>query len=652
MEACPDIRTTLAQVALGLTPPIIRESLLDNVHFREEFGFQRDPLIVFDGSGPSFQRSELIDAIRQALSGESKQKVIDTNGKDWYLTIAEEKNQSTTLTIADKDHRFSLRPHVTLSPSREVRLNSVKKIASDFNLPVGTRDEWCDIVSNRALADEEIDEFYNDFCDTPIHISRSIHDEFNDGKVSISSLVPRSRRYYDRLVGVYHGYGTIGEYAAGTGRQFLEELSSWQPYEGFLYGLLLSSHPSLTARMSVEHLGSEELARAFGHLEKCGDRISQLGAIEVGLRVLPDRPDIELPLVRLIKLIRNDDPETSGSGFKLLSALFLLVDGELSRTRLLSEQPPFYRRLAALSQTALICRQFENSDNAINSFSEWAAKSRGGRHYLQSLVDMRLEPRWYPNFSEASQIKAHFYGRIVIAASNYEQNIRGNEIHDLILGEGLGSIHSLSEIPRVFLPGPLEGAENSSYLMPTELSEAIKAQLSVKSVGLSSFTALLNFAPMYHVDLDKEELAARVRDLGSVLLAEVSGRSQLLYVLFGLASVAAVTRNLHLADELLIFARRCRQDPQYRFSVEEVLGTVLVAAASRENLNDWIEFVGSFLTELAFGELENDDWEVLYTHMQYLCHAVPELWASCSRADAALKSLGGYSGSTLIVDGE
>ncbi len=650
MITSTDIRTALAQVALGLTPPLIRESLLDNVHFREEFGFKRDSLIVFNDSGPSIQRSELIDAVRQAFSGESEQKVIDTNGKDWHLTIVQEKNQPTTLTITNNELRFSLLPYVTLSPSREVRLKSVKKIASDFNLPANTRDEWCSIVSNRALSDEEIDEFFNDFCDTPIHYSRSIHDEFSNGKISVSSLVPRSRRYYDRLVGVYDGCGSIGEYAAGPGKQFFEQLSSWQPYEGFLYGLLLSSHPTLTARVSVEHLGGEELALAFEHLEKSGDRISQLGAIEVGLRVLPDRPDIQPPLVRLIKQIRNDDPEASGSGFRLLSALFLLVDGELSRSRLLSEQPPFYRRLAALSQTALICRQFESADNAIDSFSEWAAKSRGGRHYLQSLADMRLEPRWYPNYSEASQIKANFYGRIVIAASSCEENIRGDELYDLILGEELGSIHSFSEVPRAYLPGPLEGAESSSYIMPKELSEAIKAQLSVKSVGLSSFTALLNFAPMFHVDLDKEELAARVRDLGSVLFAKVSDRSQLLYVLFGLASVAAVTRNPYLADELLNLARKSRQDPHYRFSVEEVLGIVLVASASRENLNDWIEFVGSFLTELAFSELKNDDWEVLYTHLQFLCHAVPELWASCSRADAALKSLGGYLGSAHIVD--
>jgi hypothetical protein len=65
----------------------------------------------------------------------------------------------------------------------------------------------------------------------------------------------------------------------------------------------------------------------------------------------------------------------------------------------------------------------------------------------------------------------------------------------------------------------------------------------------------------------------------------------------------------------------------------------LVAAASRADLNDWREFAGDWLTELAFGELEGDEGNVLHSYLQCLCHAVPELWVSCSRADAALKAV-------------
>ena len=82
-----------------------------------------------------------------------------------------------------------------------------------------------------------------------------------------------------------------------------------------------------------------------------------MGAIEVGLRVLPSRPELEESLIRLIEQIRDENVEGPASTFKLLSSLFCFVDGELARTRLFSDTPPFYRRLAAMSQAALIHRQ-------------------------------------------------------------------------------------------------------------------------------------------------------------------------------------------------------------------------------------------------------------------------------------------------------
>ena len=158
----------------------------------------------------------------------------------------------------------------------------------------------------------------------------------------------------------------------------------------------------MTAAINVDHLSSEDLVNAYDFLEKHGDRISQLGAIDVGLRILPFNPDIEPSLNRLIKQIRDDCVNGEASGFKLLSALFILVDGELSRMRLFSAEPPFYRRLAALSQAALIHRQLLNSGFGGSRFCEWVLSNRGSNYYLQSLIDMRIEPRWNPDLAVAS----------------------------------------------------------------------------------------------------------------------------------------------------------------------------------------------------------------------------------------------------------
>ncbi len=645
MTDSPHIRSAVAQGLLELAPPLIRMSLLKDDQFRDEFGFKRDPVLAFDDSGSSIERSKLYGAIRQALSGKSASKVSDTEGRDWMLTVERGESQSVILEISHNRHQIQLLPHATLSPDKIIRLRTVDDISHSFNLPTSARNRWRKLTSERALYDDEVDEFYVDFCDTPIHIERSIHSEIRKGKGSASSLVPRSKRYYDRMVGAYDDSASISDYAVGRGRQFFEQLSAWRPYDGFLFSLLLSSHSALTAEISVEHLEREDLVRAFDFLEARGDRISQLGAIEIGLRVLPEIPEIQPAITRLIEQLRDDDVDGSESGFKLLSALFFLVDGELSKIRLLSAQPPFYRRLASLSQAALICRQFVDSGVAIDPFCDWVASSRGVDYwhfYFQSFVDMRLEPRWCPDFAVPTQIKANFLGRIIDVAMYFKEKIQGTELHDLVLGSGSDSLLSLIEFPGAFFPGPLEGGENISSPVPDFLSEAIEAQLRAEEVGLSSFVGLVNFAPICRIKSDQSELAAKVLKMGRYRLADIEEKSQLLTVLTGLASVAAVTRSRVLADELRILMRKYRREAQYTLSIEEAMRVYLAAAASRADLEEWKEYVGDCLTELAFGELEGDDRDMLHMYLQYLCHAVPELWGSCSRADAVLKALRGY----------
>lgn len=636
MTNSPYVRAALAQAALELAPPLIRKTLIEDADFREEYGFTADAVLSFGDSGVSTQRLDLLNAIRTLFSGKAETKVTDTKGRKWKLKNMSGEGDLPKLTLSRGKQRLILPDFCALSPDRTTRLRSLDEAASDVNLPSSARDRWRDVLAERALEDDELDAYHSEFRDTPIHMARSIRSEIVGGESSISSLVPPSRKYFERLVGAYDGSATIRDYAADSGRTVYDQLSAWRPYEGFLSSLFLSSHSSLTAEINVDQLSGEDLVRALDFLEKHGDRISQLGAIEVGLRVLPSRPEIETILIRLIKQIRDDDVTSQASGFKLLSALFVLVDGELSRTRLLSAEPPFYRRLAALSQAALIHRQLVNSGVDIDPFCEWAFSHRAGQFYLQSLTDMRTEPRWSPDLVAASQIKSDFFGRIMIAAKNYEQNIKGSELSDLVLGTKLGSLHSLSDFFHPYLPGPLEGAEETQNILPSEIAETIETQLGAEEVGPSSFIALVNSALIFRVGADQAELAAKVLKIGSYRLANIEDRSQLLAVLNGLATVAAVARSRSLADELRILVRRYRRDAEYALSIEEATRICLVATASRLELKDWREFAGDWLTELAFSDLEDDDGKVLHSHLQCLCHAVPELWVSCGRADAAL----------------
>ena len=260
---------------------------------------------------------------------------------------------------------------------------------------------------------------------------------------------------------------------------------------------------------------------------------------------------------------------------------------------------------------------------------------------MQSLADMRLEPRWDPDLAVASQMKAKFFGRIMISAKDYEQNIAGSHIYDLVFGDDARSLQSLGGFPGPWLPGPLEGTEGTHPNLPpevaeAEIAEAIETQLRANEVGPSSFIALVNFASIFPISTDQAELATKALKRTNHRLPNIENKLQLVTILNGLATVAAVTRSPTLADQLRILVRRYRHDAEYALSIQEVITICLVAAASRSDLSEWTEFVGDWLTEFAFGDLKNEEGQVFCSSLKWLCHAVPELWVSCGRADAAL----------------
>ena len=234
----PYVRSALAKMALELAPPLIRDTLLEESGFREEYGFITDPILSFTNSGVSFQRSSLYDAVRKVLSGAEEKKVTNTKGQKWRLKNISKKGEWPHFVLSRGKQCLPLRTFMPLSPDKATRLRFLDEAASDVNLPTSASDTWRNILSERALEDDEVDTLHSEFLDTPVSKTRSISRDIKAGQVSISSLISSSHRYFARLVGEYDGSASIQGYASGSGRKLFEQLSAWRPYDGFLYSPL------------------------------------------------------------------------------------------------------------------------------------------------------------------------------------------------------------------------------------------------------------------------------------------------------------------------------------------------------------------------------------------------------------------------------
>ena len=219
------VRSEIARRVLELWPPLIRKSLLDESEFRQEYGLRSQTAISFGDSRVWIHSSELFDSIRNIFSGASERNVSDTNGVVWTLRDEADRGELPKLVLSSAGKQLVPPNFAVLSTDSAIRLRSLDEAAFDVNLIASARDAWRHILTERALEDDEVGSYYSDCRDTPVHVMRSIHDEIRTGQSSVLSLVPRSRKYYERLVGTYDGSVSIGEYAAGSGRTLVKQLA-------------------------------------------------------------------------------------------------------------------------------------------------------------------------------------------------------------------------------------------------------------------------------------------------------------------------------------------------------------------------------------------------------------------------------------------
>ena len=633
------LKSAMALVALKYIPPMISKSLIEDVTFRNEFKLQEDVILQFDNSNVAFKRDDLFNAVRCVLAGASWKQVVDIEEKKWRIKNISQEKESALLAMIHGDQHFILPYLEILSPENTKRLHALEEASLKLYLPIKIRNKWQEIFKNDLPKDYEIDVYLRDINNLPSAKAQLIKKEFNNGQYNISTLVPPSHDYFENLIGIYTGSTSIQDYIIEEGKIFLDQFSYLKPFDSFLFSLLLSSHSSITTEIKTDQMSSEDIEQSFKFLINNGDRISQLGAIEIGLGILPSQPMIEPLLIQLIKQIRDEDINKQYSGCKLLSALFILVDGELSRIQLFKSNPPFYRRLASLTQAALIQRQIVNSPINVDQFYKNVFEIYGFQFYIQSLVDMRLEPFWNPYLSTASQFKTEFISRIIISALKQEQNIKDSSLHNLILGKEPESLQSKLNSFSSFLPGPLGIINKSLPDMPSKFSNAITESLVEKIIEPKSFTPLINFALIYPISEDHVEMAVKALIRGNYRFVNLENRDQLLSLLNGLATVAAVTRSKTLSTELKYVFRQYRNNSRYSLSIKEIMFIYLTTAASFSDLNEWRNFIGDCMTELAFSDLRGNEGEDLYSTLQCLCQIDHGLWFSCGKANAALLAL-------------
>ncbi len=623
---------------LEMTSPLVQDDLLADSAFRDTYGLSSAVMLSFAGGEVSVSRSELYSAIRAVLSGRTGVAVLDTKKRKWDLLLEPSRACVPTLVVAHGDRRIVLAQYRLLSPVASTRIHVLDEIIEDVRL--STHERWMQLASDRAFTDNEMDEFDDDVRDTPASVARLIRQEIAHGQVSVATVVPTRPRYYARLVGRYDAAALISDHCSERTAGLLRNLCAWRPPHGVLEALMLSCSKIAIRCIDIESLDHSVITRLFTYFDEHGDRLSQTGAVELALRVLPKFPHIERHILSMVRQIRDDDDDSGESDYGLIVGLFRVIDGELARRGTLACSRPYYRRFAALVQSTVVAREVRAGRIERSGFMKWLWRLPNTRYLLQNYVDMRLEPRWSPVLFDAQGLKSACIGRIMASVDECVENLQSDSLHDVLLEGGDGSVFELFRLSVACLPtypGPLSAGADSFGPMPDGLRNVVEQRIGAGEIDRESLTLFAHCATMFGLGKDHAGQVAESLKSNRHRITGIEDRSQMVDVVMRLAVAAAVCRSEALADEVRIVVRRHRGHNALFLNMFESILVCLSSGASRAGLQEWAEYVGDWLTELAFLDLKEGEAVALGSALRCLMEIVPELWRTCARADAALQ---------------
>ena len=626
-------RSAVTHFVLGATPPMVRDALLNDPSFLSEHRVRADPTLHI-GDGLVVQRSVLYGAIRSVLSTAQPAWFLDSEQRRCRAEPLEGGRAVGGVVLHSGSSRVELLDHGVLSENGDTRLRCFEALSKV--VPIDTASSWRTVVASRPLRDDEVCSLILDFADTPLRRMQAIRAASRrEGEVEVATLVPRSLRYIERLVGKFDGSTNILDYARGPGRCHFRELLGWDQERGLLDSLLCSAHRSLVSEIDVDQFRPDELMRLLSRVDADGDPVSRIGAIEIGFGLLRKIPEMETVLASLIGRVREDDGRSPESPMRFMWSLFVLVDGELSRAKICSGRPAYYRRLAAMAHAALLYRVFGNTAAEIEKFGDWLVQKGWRRFMVQTLVDTRAEPRWGFDLASPERLRAEALTRIAAVAQPVIQDINNQELRQMVDLSDPGSICRELNWWELCLPGPLDGADGPNQKPPDDFVEEIDEGLAENPTNPAVCVALGHLSRIADCRSQLDRLKNRLED-DDFRFSEIQESKAVLLALFGLAAFSAATRRAPIGDRIEMLVGRYRRDPKYGLSAGETVGIVLAAAASRGDLAEWIEFVGRALTGLAFGDLTDEEGREMGRWLTEICDVVPELWSTCARADAAL----------------
>jgi hypothetical protein len=389
--------------------------------------------------------------------------------------------------------------------------------------------------------------------------------------------------------------------------------------------LLLCSHHSISSEISKLIPSKDSFQKFASSAIEMRSPIALISILEIGLEKFIEGS--ENVLREVFQTLFSEEFQVN---VRHLNGLVIYIDGELARSKLFRNAPPFYRRLASYTQASLVLRAAIESKVELVEIGKWAREQRGIFFYSQNLIDMRLEPRWVPDYQTPEQLSYELFGRIRNGVQAREGHPFSKFVEDKLTSESVVSYSS-------FFSGPLEGNLPIGGLginLPSTIEEKLNINASAESLLYLAQVSLF-----WRVDQKYIDAVVVVLKDEKYQIDGIENKDSIMSVIKGLSNMASSYRSREMAEAVFILTRVYRGHIDVNLHPEFMLLIGLIAGAAYEKLEDWADYIARWFIDLSYLSMEKNIVVLFTTYLEHLCVLEPYLNSTCGKALAIFRSL-------------
>lgn len=487
---------------------------------------------------------------------------------------------------------FELASH---DPGKRRRV--LDRLLRAYSLPRADADRWRRICGIRPFTVDEFDAFKLDLTDTPDALRFKLEQAKRQNRVSLDELVPRSPRYYKRLVGIA-GTSTLDPALL---RSDIENAQRSVPRQSLIRSLssflATAASTSLLPVWVVKALQPDELMPALKKVSRLSDPYSLAAALELALSAC-DREPRAAKLAHDIGATLLGDQANLKARCQLFSALLMATSAGIAKNPDLRGLGPTWRRLAVFTHSAIAHRAMFRGDLDGARLLGAVASNLGTEFYVSALLDKAELPLWRPLWVMPDHVEANVIGRVSNAlahAPRLPAIVELNEIVATARQRIAEQLHPLAPMFPSFLEGyPSSKGRPAPPEVVQDLHQALAEKLPTAACAIAANVAAV-------ADFPEDAVPPYAKAIARLALpVSTTDWIALLNSLSSAAHASAVARSVSLSDaiaETLFRALRQAQEDPPGIEVVTILFEASAAHQSRFEAQRWL---GDRLRALAF----------------------------------------------------